>query len=295
MFRFYGFFGLISILSAYFLSYFEIMPYGPTSVALNNLLLMIGLWLFFDAVDFKINKTSLLHKIKSRNKIVVYIILIGVLTGLFVEFFGAFVSYLWWEPFYTYLSEKPIYQAILIFFSTAIAISYVLLFPAVYSIYHVFNHFFENMHLKGGIIKNKDIIFHYLGFIGLLFIILPLPFVFLMDLMPLTRGLLFIFPLSGLWFLLESIEYCQHKRSLLLDLLELREGKLIAVFLTSIFLGLLIEWLNQFSTGWTYKNFPFASIEILGIPIIILLGWIPLIIIFLSFYRVFIKENDHIF
>lgn len=295
MFRLYGLFGLILILSAYLSSFFELIPYGPFSVASNNLLLMLGLWLFFDAVDFKLNKTSLLHKIKSEHKIVMYIIIIGVLTGLFTEFFGAFVSNLWWEPFYSYLSEKPIYLAVLIFFSTAIGISYVMLFPAIYSIYHVFNHFFEKTKSSGRLIENEESVFNHLGLAGLLSIIIPLPLVMLMDLAAPVRGLLFVFPLLGLWFLLESIEHSQHKRSLMKDLLEFKGGKLIAVFLTSIFLGILIEKLNLFSTGWTYKNFPFGSFEIFGIPLIILLGWIPLIIIFLSFYRVFIKENDHIF
>ncbi len=297
MFRLYGLLGLISIVSSYILSFFELIPYGPVSVALNNFLLMVGLWLFFDAVDFKINKTSLLHKVKSKSKTVLYLILIGVLTGLFIEFFGAFVSNLWWEPFYTYLSEKPIYQAILIFFSTAIAITYVLLLPAVYSVYHVLNHFFEKIKLQHKMLRDKDekIMFHYLGIVGLFFIIIPLPIVMFLNLIPLIRGILFIFPLLGLWFLLEYVEHSQHKRSLLMDLLELRTGKLIAVFLTSIFLGLMSEGINLFAPGWEYKNFPFASFKIFGIPAIILFGWIPLIIIFLSFYRVFIKENDHLF
>lgn len=295
MFRFYGLLGLICILLAYFLSYFN-----PVDKALNNFLLGIGIWLFFDSIDFKLNKTSLLHKIKSKNKIILYIIFIGILTGLFVEFFGAFVSNLWWEPHYPDLSGMPLIEAVFISLYKifrAISVTYLILLPEIYSVYRVLNHFFEKIKLKGEIIKSRDEknIFHYLGFTGLIFIIIPLPLVVFLDLSSLIRGFLFAFPLLGLWFLLEYIEHSQHKRSLLLDLLKLKEGKLIAIFLTSILIGLLVEKMNLFAPAWSYKNLPFSEFTFLGIPIVVLLGWIPLIIIFLSFYRVFIKENDHLF
>jgi hypothetical protein len=64
MFRYYGFLGLISILSAYLLSFSNAIPHLSINKSLNNFLLLAGLWLFFDAIDFKLNKTSLLHKIK---------------------------------------------------------------------------------------------------------------------------------------------------------------------------------------------------------------------------------------
>lgn len=297
MFRLYGMVGLISILAAYLLSFFELIPYSPFSVALNNLLLMMGLWLFFDAVDFKINKTSLLHKIKSKSRLILYLILVAVIAGLFIEFFGAFVSNLWWEPFYSYLSKKPIYQAVLIFFSTAIAIAYGLILPVAYSSCRVLNHIFGRAKAKHNLLKStqKEKLFHYLGVFGLAFILLPLPLVMLVNLQPLVRGLLFIFPLAGLWFLLEYTEHSQHKRSLLMDLIELRTGKLITIFLVSILLGVLVEGLNLIMPGWLYKNFPFAGFKLFGLPLIILLGWVPLIVIILSFYRTFVKENDNIF
>jgi hypothetical protein len=184
---------------------------------------------------------------------------------------------------------------VLIFLSKVIAISYVLLLPAVYSIYHVFNHIFGKLKFKHDFKKKEKAIFYYLGLLGIIFIIIPIPLVMFLDLLPLVRSLLFGLPLLGLWFILEYVEHSQHKRSLLMDLLEFREGKLIAIVITSLLLGLLIEGLNNIAPAWSYKNIPFASVGIFGIPIIILLGWIPLIVIFLSFYRVFIKENDHIF
>lgn len=295
MFRFYGFVGLVSVLSAYTIAFFKVLPYGPESVILNNFLLMAGLWLFFDAVDFKLNKTSLLHKIRRRSKILIYVISIGVITGVFVEYFGAFVSDLWWEPFYTYIATKPAWQAILIFFSTAIAIAYVMLFPVVYSVYRVLNHFLKENKAVSAADKNLNGIFMQLGIIGFIFIIIPLPAVMFFSMPSLVRGLLFVFPLFGLWFLLEYVEYTQHKRSLMMDLMGHRKKELVAISLTSVLIGLMVEGLNLLAPAWNYKNFPFGHVQIFGVPVIILVGWIPLIIIFLSFYRVFFKENDVMF
>ncbi len=195
-----------------------------------------------------------------------------------------------------YLSERTVYQAVVLFFSTGIGF-YILLLPAVYSIYHVFNHLFSKIKLgkKGISYKEERIIFHYLGLVGIILILIPLPIILLLNPDSLVRGLLFALPLAGLWFLLEFVEHTQHKRSLLLDILKLKEGRLVSIFITSLVLGLIIEGMNLLIPAWSYKNIPFSHIAIFGIPLIVLLGWMPLIVIFLSFYRVFIKENDHLF
>lgn len=296
MFKYYGLAGLTLIVLIFLLNLFNLLPYNAYTVSFNHLILITGVWLLFDALDFKLNKYSILHRIRNKHSILLYLVLGGIFIGLFIEFFGAYASGLWWEPFYTYLFKKSFFHAVLIFFSTDI-LYYVLIFPACFSVYRVIYHFFKKEIQKStfGFKKYEKNVFPFLGLIGLGMIIPSLFLIFISKTTSLTKGVFFGISLLGLWFFLEYLEYKHHQKSMLKDLFELNFKPALAILITSFLLTLATEGLNLHSTGWKYRNFPLADINLLGIPLMVFLGWVPFVIVYLSFFRVFFREKILIF
>lgn len=297
MFKYYGLAGLSLIILIFLLNLFNVLPHNAYTVSFNHLALISGVWFLFDALDFKLNKYSLLNRIKTKHVLLLYLVFGGVFIGLFIEFFGAYAARLWWEPFYTYLLKKTFLQALLIFFSTDI-LYYILIFPACFSIYRVVYHFLkkESKQIKPAMFKQYEKnIFPFLGLIGLGLMIPSLFLVFVSETTHSTKGIFFGLSLLGLWLFLEYLEYKHHQKSMLKDLFELNFKPVLAVLITSFLLTLIVEGLNMYSTGWEYKNFPFASIKLLGIQIAVFFGWIPFIIVYLSFFRVFFREKVPLF
>lgn len=126
-------------------------------------------------------------------------------------------------------------------------------------------------------------------------ILLSLLLYLLLEPAGVVRLLLFGLFLLGLWWLLEYIEFKEERTGLLADILERKFDYLLAVVVSSLLIGLFVEGLNRLIPGWQYKNIPFSSIHFLNIPIIILIGWFPLIVILLSFYRSFIRGKQEVF
>ncbi len=256
----------------------------------------MGFSLIFDALEYKLHGRSFIHSAMLKPSLFWHGLMVGLLVGIFFEYFGAFVSNLWWEPYYTFLATKPFWLAILIWLATDILVGYVSLFIAILEIYRVLNYLFRSFDQDIHIRRNFDTMFYWLAWLGLVGIVLPLLLVYYFpQLSPSGRGVLFALPLLGLWLILEFVEHRQHKKSFLLDIFSLKFGKIITVFITSAIIGLAIEGINLFQPVWSYKNFPFASVQIFHIPAIVLVAWVPFILLYLSFYEIFLKKRETLF
>lgn len=88
MFALYGLLGLSLVITSYTLSYFFANP----AYHHLNLPFEIGYWLFFDAVEFSLTKTSLVHTFRKYPRYFFYFIGVGALLGLFFDFFGVYIS-----------------------------------------------------------------------------------------------------------------------------------------------------------------------------------------------------------
>ncbi len=278
MFRYYGILGISLILLSYFLRSFGITIASTEAF-------VIGYWLFFDALDFKLSGTSVLHNIKKQHSLFFYLIMAGVLIGLFFDFFGAIVADLW------------AYPGINVFFVKSILFGYGIPILMYYSVYRVILWLVNKEKFGRKLIAKKGEImfFRTVIYLGAILTLVPVLFIpFLGNLAPVPRGLLFAFTLVGGWFILEGIEYRQHKRSLLKDIFEGYWNPAVALVIAAIITGISWEFLNTMDFRWWYKNVPFSQVDIFGIPIWVLLGWIPLFIIYLSFYRV-MSKSDKVF
>ncbi|MBI2623242.1 MAG: hypothetical protein HYW65_01545 [Candidatus Liptonbacteria bacterium] len=101
----------------------------------------------------------------------------------------------------------------------------------------------------------------------------------------------------GTWFLFEAIEYFRKETSLLRDIFHHYFTPLIAVVVASLGTALLMETQNLFagSGAWTYTNWPFQEVTLLGLPAVMFFFWPIHYIFFLSLWRAFSdKESDEV-
>ena len=97
--------------------------------------------------------------------------------------------------------------------------------------------------------------------------------------------------LVAIWFIGDWFNYRKFKKSLLSELLKGNYYLAIGLFLSTVVLGSIVEFLNAPIRLWWYR-WPFPSIEIFGIPIFLAaFGWFPWIFpMFVFFYPFAIKK-----
>ncbi len=294
MFKGYGVIGLVSILIAFLLNFFKIIPAYPIGLIVPHYFFLIGLWLILDAIDFMMNKSSVLHKIKKWNILFFYIFLSGILIGVIFEFYGIFISNLWTSYFNTWSLQMQILH-----YSVGIIVGYgipVLIYMSLFRISLTltkkeFGKFGKRLITK----RLESNLFRNLGTAGLIFLIIPLLlYPFSLYWSPILRGWLFSFCLIGLWFVLEYVEYRRHESSFLKDIFEGKWLPPLAVIITALIVPILWENLNYMRESWAYRNIPLENFKIFGIPVVIMGGWVLLVVIYLSFFRIILKKRERI-
>lgn len=279
MFAVYGLIGLVMIIFSYFLGV------GFGDIPFLHLSFEIGYWLFFDSIAYHLSGTSLLHRIWKRKRLLFYLIFLGALVGGAFDFYGVLLTRVW---------EYPVVTDIFGYVNLYVAWGFVLLM--YYSSYRVFSiiirkefgRFGEKLVSK----PNEKTVFSWVGILGSLLLIIPI----VAYLFPANYPNVLLFALSilGLWFISEYVEYQRHERSLLKDILEGYWNPVAAIIAGSVICSLVWEYLNIQTGSWMYKNLPLMSWEILGVPVLVIIGWPALYVIFLSFYRAVFKGRDRI-
>lgn len=101
-----------------------------------------------------------------------------------------------------------------------------------------------------------------------------------------------IFFLTAIWLIGDWFNYRKFKKSLLSELLKGNYYLAFGLFLSTVVLGSLVEFLNAPAGLWWY-NWPFPSLEILGVPVILAaFGWFPWIFaMFVFFYPFALKKT----
>ena len=92
-----------------------------------------------------------------------------------------------------------------------------------------------------------------------------------------------LFFLGGIWFLGDWFNCKKFGKSILSELLRGNYYLFGGLFLSTIFLGSVIEFLNAPAGLWWYR-WPFPSVEIFGVPVFLAaFGWFPWILAMLVF------------
>ena len=80
---------------------------------------------------------------------------------------------------------------------------------------------------------------------------------------------------TGIWLIGEWINYRKFKKSLLSELLKGNYYLAFGLFLSTVVLGSVVEFLNAPAGLWWYK-YPFPSVELFGVPVLVVaFGWFP--------------------
>ncbi len=288
MFRKYGIIGLTLIFIAFAMAFYNL---GNNSFLNITMFFTTGFWLFTDSIDFCLNKTSILHKIAKKKKIFFWLVMAGILIGLLFDFFGILISNLWeWY----YLGE-PTYLAAIHYIIDLIW-GYGIPILMYYSFFRVVMHLIKREFPKKLGIKlyNKTTnkFFRFLLVIGIISLTTPLILFYIIGQNKLTTNLEFGLALLGIWFILEYVEHKRKEQTFLEDIIKGEWKPVLGIIIAAFLTAIIWEGLNTINPIWNYTNLFWQNIIILGIPLQVILGWIPLYVIYLSFYRAIIKGND---
>ena len=97
--------------------------------------------------------------------------------------------------------------------------------------------------------------------------------------------------LVAIWFIGDWFSYKKFKKSILSELLKGNYYLAFGLFLSTIVLGSVIEFLNAPAGLWWYR-LPFPSIELFGVPVFLAtFGWFPWILaMFVFLYPLALKK-----
>lgn len=287
--RWYFYLGVLLIIIAYFLNITKFIPILPLGLALPNILFLVGMWLFFDYFDFELNKDSILHKIVKKPIIILYLFFIGLGLGIIFELYGVLISNLWYSYFQSWNFLSWFFHYFLgIFWGYALSfLMFIAIYRTIVGIIKKITH--KKLSKK---VKWDKVLMNILFVIGIIFLMVPfILWKFSINWHPILRGFIFAFFLIGLWFIFEFAEYERHKQGVLIKVLHGYFAPFIALAIEAVIISISWENLGFLRPSYIYQNILFENIKLLGIPIQIVLGWIPLIIIYISAYNLIFKEK----
>ena len=98
----------------------------------------------------------------------------------------------------------------------------------------------------------------------------------------------------GGWFILEGFELSRKRPTLLSDIVNGNFRPLVAIVLGAIILGFISEYTNLVAPvqQWNYYGIPFENIAIAGIPVLLLISWSWMYIVFLSLENVTLINKE---
>jgi len=293
VFKAYGLIGLILVSMSFVLTFFDLTNFPILNVFTLTAFFTTGFWLFTDALDYHLSGSSILHRIMQKRKLLFWLIMVGIFIGLLFDFFGILISRLWqW-----YFIGTP---AIIATFRYIVGLVWGYGVPILmyYSFYRVIMHLVKKEfphHFGLKIVSKTKNMFRILLVLGVIFLLIPLtiyPFVRVKN--EFFGFFTFTIALVGIWFILEYIEHKRKQQTFLEDIITGHWRPVLGLIIAAVLTALLWEGLNTISPKWTYTNLILQDIKIIGIPIQVILGWIPLYIIYLSFYRAVVKGKDKV-
>ena len=283
MYKYYSALGAIFLANSYFFWLSKTVVYGPVFTSVLTIFLHItGLGLFFDGLSFKITGSSLIYSLKKSARWA-YLCSGMAILAFISEFFGAYVLEVWsWTtlPAKEFLALSPFWQIppiILISF-----VYYFFVFLALFGCYKIMYRFIP--HVKSKFLTTALSVI----FLGLLSLIMTKSY------LSLHSKEVFLFSVFlGLWLFCELLEYQQAKRGFLKSILESDLKPLIGVIFSAFTVGLMVESITLFFPAWTYQDLPWHNIQIFNAPVsFFLIWWVPISVVFLSFYQSFIETNE---
>lgn len=240
-----------------------------------HIVFLIGTSIFFDAVHYIATGQSLMHELWSKKKSFFTFVAEGFTIEAILDFFGIFLFLTWTYPtferqhgFLLYLIFAPLG---LLFLYESYTACLVLLRKGL------------RLKEKYDITKKqKGQYGNIIGSIGIILFIFSFLLLYYSSLNPWYVHYIIGF---GCFGILEYIAWRREQETFLTHIMRLDMVPLVLVFFLSFTLGYGWEAMNAQMGSWVYTNLPaHASILTGGVPLIAVLQWPFLYILFLSFY-----------
>jgi hypothetical protein len=233
---------------------------------------LLGSWFILDYVNFRLTKKSIINLLfKKGNEYFIFLLLI-------LNAFGAFlVDYLYgvkivgmWE-----WTNYGVLEWIVMLFLMTLLFCFV-----VYETYRFF-YYVLSKEFKGRVKKKSHKNFeHVLILIGGIMILIPLINYLFFD--NFYSNYFLVFAFLGIWFICDGFTSYFHGQPIISKILNGNKKVIFSIILSTLFLMVSHEFLNYFAGEWRYVNAPFHNFAIQGIPVSILIGWIPLVVFCIS-------------
>ncbi|MEK6962909.1 MAG: hypothetical protein AABX70_00675 [Nanoarchaeota archaeon] len=253
-----------------------------------HIFFLVGTSLFFDAIHYLVCGESLLHRIWKHKHLFLVPFMAGLSIELLLDVAGVFLFLTWIYPMFNREGGLFLY---VIFAPLGLLFLYES-YTAVTAL--VRKGFHSSSKLNFEVSQNRRIL-NLMGFFSVLL------FLFSMTLMvwsDLNRWYIHYFVGFGVWSLLEYIGLKRGQETLVTHILRKDFIPLLVIFFLSFTLAYGWEVMNVSMGGsWIYTNLPEGAIILSGgVPLIALLQWPFLYIMFLSFYRsIFLSREEPCF
>ena len=207
-------------------------------------------------------------KIITNKNFILLLIIFGTIVTLIIEYIGAFLSPAWIYSFNFFNFKFDFW------FSIG---AYIVYIPATYETFTLIKNI-TKIKLK----KKLDFQKLMVPILILSLILLMIPFVWSCKE---YTGLSFCFFIVGVFLFLDFINNKINKNSVISNSLNDPKYFLI-IFITSLAISIPSEYTNIFQYVWTYVNIPFIQFTLFNVPIVILLGWIPLVGLWINLFEI---------
>ncbi|MDD4049674.1 MAG: hypothetical protein PHX47_01560 [Candidatus ainarchaeum sp.] len=240
----------------------------------------IGYLIIIDFINYKLRKESVIDLLFKKSKIkATYFFIIGSLISAIVVdyFYGVLLFEIWSWNNYTLVNWIVLY--------TIINFCFILL---VYGTYKIFEKYLDDT--KYNKYKPNHKLREKLQIIAFIFLIIPL--INYMIFGKIGTNYTMIFPFLSIWLFSDSL-LLEYKTPILLRLIKSKHI-IYTLLLSSLFLVITHEVANIFSFEWMYVNIPFMHYMLYNIPVLVFIGWIPLILFCISFVETYIEKTKKI-
>lgn len=294
--KLYGFFGLSLIILSFLYWY---LPQRLSVIAVFHLCFVIGNILLFDFLSYNFSHWSPLHNTK-KTALIAHFLLIGLIVGSMLEIYTHWIGRFWFYP----LIRNPFIYVNILFYYGLYAFYLLETFLGTKAVLE--RYFIKHKRRKKSFAGLKKLYLFMGAFsaigIGAVSIYVAVHAVFGVTLQqtytilyaPFTANssyYLFLLLSIFFWLFFEYLEYEKRETSMTYDLIKGNFLPLIAVFLAAWISSFAYEIFNVPGRGWVYENFPFSTITIMSVPIMVFITWPFHYLPIFALYRVLFKKE----
>ncbi len=237
----------------------------------------IGYLIIIDFINYKIRNESIIDLLFNKDKIkAAYFFIIGSLIAAIVVdyFYGVLLFEIWSWNNYTLVNWIVLY--------TIINFCFIIL---VYGVYKIFENYIDHTKYKN--YKPNHKLRNTLQITGFIFLLIPLINYLIFG--RIGTNYTMIFPFIAIWLFSDSL-LLEYKMPLIQRIVK-SKYLIYTLLITSFFLIITHEVANVFSFEWMYTNIPFMHYMLYNIPVLVFIGWIPLILFCISFVETYVEKT----